>query len=51
MGESINGEVTTMLDALGQGIYDQGGLGVLGLLGPTHEAPTMVTAVVEVPGL
>lgn len=37
MTEPITGEVTTMLGALGQGMYDEGGLRLLGLVGPTYE--------------
>lgn len=37
MTAAITGEVTTMLGALGQGEYDEGGLRLLGLVGPTYE--------------
>lgn len=35
--EPLTGEITTILGALGQGVYDEGGLRLLGLAGPTYE--------------
>ena len=36
MPQPLTGEITTILGALGQDIYDEGGLGLLGLAGPTY---------------
>ncbi|WP_087484193.1 hypothetical protein [Brachybacterium massiliense] len=37
MSEQITGEVSIFLDALGQGVFGAGGLGLLGLVGPSYE--------------
>ncbi|WP_375000982.1 hypothetical protein [Aeromicrobium sp. CTD01-1L150] len=37
MPEPLTGEITTVLGALGQGIYDEGGLSLFGLAGATYE--------------
>ena len=37
MTAPLTGEITTMLAALGQQEFDEGGLGLLGLVGPTYE--------------
>lgn len=37
MSVEVSGEITTILDALDQGVFDPGGLGLLGLVGPTYE--------------
>ena len=37
MTAQVTGEITTLIGALGQGIYDAGGLALLSLVGPTYE--------------
>lgn len=37
MTVQVSGEITTILGALDQGIFDEGGLALLGLVGPTYE--------------
>ncbi|WP_054953136.1 hypothetical protein [Flaviflexus massiliensis] len=37
MSTQITGEISIFLEALGQGVFDAGGLGLLGLVGPSYE--------------